>query len=116
MFKSFRKKIQSLDKNKQNILTAVFILIDFFIIIFMIIFWGRSKKVAPEIVVEKSGKSTEEQLKELNSLMKDVTPLTEEEKKQHLMELEELQKKTEPLTPEQVQQQLEELNKLHKSQ
>lgn len=94
MCKSFRKKIQSLSKNKQNILATVFILMDFLIIIFMISLWVSLKKVAPEIVREKSEKSIEEQqLEELNALRKDTSPLTEEETKQQLKELEALREK-----------------------
>jgi predicted DNA-binding protein (UPF0251 family) len=59
----------------------------------MISFWVRLKKVAPEIVREKSEESIEEQLEELNALRKDIPPLTEEEIKQQLEELEALRKK-----------------------
>ena len=117
MCESFRRKIQSLSKNQQNTLMAVLILINIVIVIFCINFWLSCKKVAPPIGGEKPvGKTIEEQLRELDALRKNISPLTEEEKKQQLKELETIHKETEPLTEEQTRKQLEELNSFHKIQ
>jgi len=59
MCKSFRQKIQSLNKNQQNTLVVILVLLDLFIVILLATIFITSKKPISSPVTEKESQEKE---------------------------------------------------------